>query len=738
MDRGFRALLAGLPQLVFGCRADGTRTWPSPQWVVYTGLSHEHSVGFGWLDAVHPDARELTLEAWSTASASGSYVVEHRIRRAQDESYRWHQTRAVPLREWLKLDVDWIGSSADIDDLYRLRQRITEAEQRLRVFVEGVPQLLWRSCDMGNWTWASPQWLSFTGHSQAQTHGRGWLDAVHPEDRDHALAAWEAAIPAGSLDVEFRVHRVADGAFLWHRTRSMPVRNEAGEVVEWLGSTTDVQDLRALQEHQRVLLDDLQRHARELEDEVAERRRIEARLVYDAHHDGLTGLHNRAFFMGRLKAALEGSGHEGSGYEGSGHGAQPRCAVLFLDLDRFKLVNDSLGHQVGDLLLMDVANRLRDCIGAQGTIARFGGDEFAVLVQGVDEIGLVIELAERVLASIRRPVWLGAHELFSSGSIGIVHAGAEELLSEEVIRNADIAMYCAKRSESGYVVFTDAMRAEAVEALELRTDLRNALARDQLFLDYQPICKVSTGQTVGLEALLRWRHPSRGLVPPVVFIRIAEETGLIREIGRWVLREACGQMRRWRDRHPGLDLYLNVNSSGQELKGSGFVNAVQEILSETGLDPGCLQLEVTESIFLQQPDLIGEILDAIRAIGVRVALDDFGTGYSSLGYLDRYRVDTIKIDRSFVSGMSTRRAAVTIVETIVRLGHAMGLGVVAEGVEDEAQLAALRGVGCTAVQGYLLGWPRSAQDTEAILSAGARPEERANAWAEVRANARTG
>ncbi len=713
VDQGFQALLTGLPQLVFGCRDDGNRTWPSPQWVGYTGLSRQQSVGFGWLDAVHPDDRQLTLEAWSAASASGNYVVEHRIRREQDGSYRWHQTRAVPLREWLTPNVDWIGSSADIDDLYQLRQRIADAERQLRVFVEGVPQLLWRSCAMGNWTWASPQWLSFTGQSQEETHGRGWLDAVHPEDRDAALAAWEVAIPTGSLDVEFRVHRVQDGAFLWHRTRSVPVRNEAGQVVEWLGSTTDVQDLRVLQEHQQVLLDDMQRHARELEDEVTERRRIEARLIYDAHHDGLTGLHNRAFFMSRLKAVLAETQRE----------ARHPCAVLFLDLDRFKLVNDSLGHQVGDLLLVDVADRLRGCVGSNDTLARFGGDEFAVLVREAVEIRLVLDLAERILASICRPVWLGEHELFSSGSVGIVHAGAGELVPEEVLRNADIAMYCAKRSESGFAVFTDAMRGEAVEALELRTDLRNALKRNQLFLDYQPICKVTTGQTVGLEALLRWRHPGRGLVPPVVFIRIAEETGLIREIGRWVLREACSQMRRWRDRYPGLDLYLNVNTSGQELKGRGFVNTVQETLYDTGLDPDRLQLEVTESIFLQQPDLIGEILDGVRALGVRIALDDFGTGYSSLSYLDRFRVDTIKIDGSFVSGMSTRQAAVTIVETIVRLGHAMGLDVVAEGVEDEAQLTALRGVGCAAVQGYFLGWPRSAEDTGAILSGEMRLEE---------------
>ncbi len=714
LDEGFRALAVGLPQLVFGCRADGDRTWPSPQWVIYTGLPADRSLGFGWLDAIHPDDRQLTLDAWSDASASGDYLVEHRIRRVQDGSYRWHQTRAARLADWPVPDMDWVGSSADVDKLYRLRQQVVEAERHLRVFVEGVPQLLWRSCDKGNWTWSSPQWLAFTGQTQEQSHVRGWLDAVHPDDRATAVAAWEAAVPRGSLDIEFRVLRAEDGAYLWHRTRSTPARDGSGRVVEWLGSTTDVQDLKLLQEHQQVLLGDLRRHAQDLEDEVGERRRIEAQLIYDAHHDGLTGLHNRAFFMNRLMASLAKLEHD----------AQPGCAVLFLDLDRFKLVNDSLGHQVGDRLLMDVADRLRGCIGAGDTLARFGGDEFAVLAGDADRLSVVLELAERILAAIRRPVWLGEHELFSSGSIGIVHVTAGKPVPEEVLRNADIAMYCAKRSDTGYVMFTEAMRAEAVDALELRTDLRNALARGQLFLDYQPICEAAGGRIVGLEALLRWRHPRRGLVPPSVFIRIAEETGLIREVGRWVLREACVRMRGWRDRHPELGLYLNVNTSGQELKAGGFVNVVHEVLSETGLDPGCLQLEVTESIFLQQPDLIGGILDRIRALGVRIALDDFGTGYSSLSYLDRYRVDTIKIDRSFVSGIATRQAAVTIVETIVRLGHAMGLGVVAEGVEDEAQLAALRGVGCAAVQGYLLGWPRSAEDTGALLPEGARLDER--------------
>ena len=701
------ALVAGLPQILFACNGSGEWSWASGQWSSYTGLSAAVSLGLGWLEAVHPDDRPTTMQSWlPVAASSAPRVIDHRIRRAGDGAYRWHRTIAACRAGSAGGESVWFGGSADMDDLHRRLQQAAEAERHLRVFVEGVPQLLWRSSDLGEWFWASPQWLDFTGQTQEQSQGLGWLDAVHPDDRVAALRAWEMARPHDFFDVNFRVLRHADGIYLWHRTLSRPIHDSSGRIVEWLGSTTDVQDLQALQERQQAMLVEAQHHARTLEDEVKERQRAEAQLLFDAHHDGLTGLRSRAFLMARLTEALDPEGRD----RGCG------CAILLLDLDRFKLVNNSLGHDAGNQLLIEVANRLRDCVrDLDATLARLGGDEFAILLRGVEDADAALAVARQVIASIGRPVLLAQQDVFSSCSLGLVHAVDADPAPEEMLRNADIALYRAKH-DGGCVVFTEALRSEVLETFALRTDLRQALAHDEFRVHYQPICEAATRRIVGLEALVRWRHPRRGLVPPDGFIRIAEEMGLIGELGAWVLDRACRQMRIWREQFPGLDLYLNVNSSGEELKHADFTAGVTETLNRNGLDPHLLQLEVTENIFLRQPDRIGEILDRVRATGVRVALDDFGTGYSSLSYLDRYRVDTIKIDRSFVSGLQARPSASAIVQTIVRLGHAMALAVVAEGVEDDSQLQELRAMGCGIVQGYFLGRPAPADDITATLA----------------------
>ncbi len=713
-DRAYPSdLIAGLPQLVFACDGSGGRSWSAERWTAYTGLSPAASLGLGWLDAVHPDDRETSVQAWALAPATGRHCVEHRLRRARDGAYRWHRT--VALRRAAPGDGDgaWIGGSGDVDALYRRLDDAAGETLRLRGFIEGVPQLLWRSSDFGDWCWASPQWLDFTGQAQEQSHGRGWLDAVHPDDRAHALAAWDAARPHGRLDATFRVRRHADGAHLWHRTRALPVWDEAGRIVEWLGSTTDVQDLHALQERQQAMLAEAQRHAEALEREIRERQRAEERLRYDAHHDRLTGLHSRAFLVARLQEALDGSGRE------PGRG----CAVLLLDLDRFKLVNNSLGHDSGNALLVEVGKRLRACVNRPGaTLARLDGDEFVILLHDAGDVGTAAAFAEQVIASIRRPFRLAQQEVFSSCRLGLVHAAEGGATPEEMLRNADIAM-CRARRGGGSIVFTEAMRHDVLETFALRGELRQALARGELRVHYQPICDAGSRRILGLEALVRWQHPRRGLVPPDAFIRIAEEMGLIRELDGWVLDHSCRQMRDWCGQFPELELYLNVNSSGEGLKHPRFTADVIETLGRTGFDPHRLQLEVTENVFLQQPDRIGEILDRLRRAGVRVALDDFGTGYSSLSYLDRYRVDTIKIDRSFVTGLQVRPRADAIVRTIVRLGQDMALAVVAEGVEDEVQLQALRAADCRIVQGYLVGRPADATETAAALGRQSRQED---------------
>ena len=365
---------------------------------------------------------------------------------------------------------------------------------------------------------------------------------------------------------------------------------------------------------------------------------------------------------------------------------------------------------------MEVARRLRGTLRATDTLARVGGDEFAVLIEGEDAAARAVDVAEAILAALSRPVSLGKGDVFTGCSVGIAHATGHHMRPEELLRDADIAMYVAKKQGGkAYAIYNADMHAGAVEALLLQTDLRHAIARAEFQIEYQPIYNATSGKLIALEALVRWHHPKRGVIGPDVFIPIAEDIGTIREIDRWVMRESCSQLRAWEACCPELDARLSINVSGDELRHAGFLGEVRAILAEFGLQGGRLQLEITESVFLRRPELIGKILSELRALGIRVALDDFGTGYSSLGYLDRYEFDALKIDRTFVVRMLRQERAMAIMEGIVRLGSALRLDIVAEGVETEAQLAMLRSLGCANVQGYLLGRPMPAPAVTALL-----------------------
>ena len=528
---------------------------------------------------------------------------------------------------------------------------------------------------------------------QAPTTDRAALDRLRL-----ALARWEP------VEVElFNLRK--DGSGFWVELSIAPVANERGWFTHWVSVQREISDRKNAEESVvRVRIAEAENMV--LEKEIKERRRIQAQLTFAAFHDDLTKLSNRAFFMQALATALDRVVLDPS----------CRVAVLFLDLDRFKLINDSMGHQAGDLLLIEVAHRLRNCIRPQDTLGRIGGDEFAVLVETGDDTSEACELAERIIETMRRPIWLGRQEIFSSISVGLVQATAQYRSPEELMRDADIAMYRAKRNDPGsYMVFTGSMRSEAIDKLVLQTDLRNAVARGQFVLHYQPICSAENGAVLGLEALIRWQHPQRGLVAPGDFIGNAEEIGEIGRIGHWVLKQACTRMRRWHERLPALRLSVNV--SGAELRYANFGAGVQKVLAETGFDPDLLQIEITEGVFLHQPDRIDAILGEIRALGVRVALDDFGTGYSSLGHLDRYTLNAIKIDQSFVMRMLTQPSTMAIIDAIITLGRALDVEIVAEGVETETQLAALRGAGCRFVQGYLFGRPMTEEAVEQMLEA---------------------
>ena len=453
-------------------------------------------------------------------------------------------------------------------------------------------------------------------------------------------------------------------------------------------------------------------------------RGAQERLLHDAFHDHLTQLPNRALFMERLQRA---------GRRRLRH-PEYTFAVLFVDLDRFKTVNDSLGHPAGDRLLLEIVRRVtgalrRDDVvsrpaaadpqdSTDNTLARLGGDEFTVLLEDIRDPSDAVRVAERVQQAVRVPVSMGGgQEVFATASIGIAVSTSVNCSDEELVRDADIAMYRAKASGGDRcAVFDATMHERAVERLQLETDLRHALERDEFRLQYQPIVSLRDHRVIGFEALVRWQHPERGLLSPAAFLTLAEETGLITRIDHWVLREACGQARRWQTNFPSSSpASVSVNVSAQGFGQPDLVQQVANALQETGLDPHNLRLEITESVAMADAERARTILIELKALGVRISLDDFGTGYSSLSYLQRFPVDTLKIDRSFVVGMDQNNECREIIRTILNLAETLGLDVIAEGTETKAQVDYLEGLACRFGQGYFFSRPLPLDELRAIL-----------------------
>jgi len=425
--------------------------------------------------------------------------------------------------------------------------------------------------------------------------------------------------------------------------------------------------------------------------DITQRKKAEEQLLHDALHDGLTGLANRALFLDRLRQAASRARRQGTSF-----------AVLFIDVDRFKLVNDSLGHAAGDRLLVEIAKRLRACVRDTDTFARFGGDEFTLLLEDIDGVSEATRTAGRLQQALERPFSVDGQDLFTSASVGIALGEGSTHAPEDLVRDADTAMYRAKAlGKSRFEVFDPAMRARAITLLETETDLRHALDRGELVVHYQPIVSLADGTLLGFEALVRWRHPRKGLLLPLEFIPLAEETGLISALGRWVVDEACAALQRWRARFPvSAPLVMSVNISSRQFSTPGLVDDVAAIIRKHGLPPGALTLEITESLLLEHGDAAAGILERLRALGIGLALDDFGTGYSSLSYLHLLPLSNLKIDRSFVERIDTDPKTAQIVYAIVDLARALQLDVIAEGVESTGQLARLVDAHCARGQGF--------------------------------------
>jgi diguanylate cyclase (GGDEF)-like protein len=443
---------------------------------------------------------------------------------------------------------------------------------------------------------------------------------------------------------------------------------------------------------------------------LAAERELEKQLRHQAFHDPLTGIANRARFMDRLDHALERV-----------RGAGAELFVLFLDLDNFKTINDSMGHPVGDGTICEVANRISACLRPGDTAARLGGDEFAILLEGARDLDGAAQAARRLIEAVRAPMIFDGREVVISASVGLA-AGDARTLSEDLVRNADIAMYVAKsRGKGRYEVYEPGMHARLTDRLALMMDLRHAVRRGEIVVHYQPTLSLAAGSVCGAEALVRWRHPARGLLAPLDFIALAEESGDILEIGEFVLREACQRASAWQDLYPDERLLIGVNVSAKQLRDGGFVESVRGALAYSRLEPARLELEITESVMLDEPDQTLAVLEQLKQLGVRVALDDFGTGYSSLSYLRRFPIDVLKIDKSFVDDIASEDRQVLLTKAIIELGQSLNLKVIAEGIERDEQRERLRALNCELGQGFLFSTPLEPAAIDEYFASALRP-----------------
>ena len=665
-----RALTERVPVGIFVTNAVGECVYGNELVLRLTGQTLEESLGYGWIRALHPEDAEQVQQAWSDAAAGrAEFSLEYRFLRP-DGGVAWVAGTASDVRDPDGALLGWVGVCVDVTERKR-------SEERLRDMFEHARDAIY-TCDLeGRFTSANLAAERLTGYSRQEILQMRVVDLIAPEDIDRARTLMARRLEGthhGITDIQM-VRK--DGARLFVEISGRRVFRDS----QAAGVEAIVRDVTAQHELQR-------------------------RLEYQAFHDPLTGLPNRALLRDRLSQALVRATR-----------SQSKVAVMLMDLDNFKLVNDTLGHAAGDELLMAISPRLHQAMRGGDTVARLGGDEFAFVLEGVAGERDAVAVAERVIAAFGEPFPTSHGEERIGASLGIVIAepGAD---ADTLLRNADTAMYAAKAtSKGGYQLYDDERRLRMVREVEITNALTDVLAHDRLEVHYQPIVSLTDGQVLAVEALVRWHDADAGWISPSEFIPMAEANGLIGSLGQFVLERAACQMSTWRSEFPGqLPLGAFINVSPHQLAQAGFVDRVAGVLEHHGLGTGDIGIEVTEGVFIDDTGgTVGDNLAELARRGVRLSLDDFGTGYSALASLKRFPFSILKIDRFFIGSIRCPDDAAPITSSVVALGRTLGMTVVAEGIESDAQLELLQGLGCDAGQGYLLARPLAVDDLTELL-----------------------
>lgn len=587
-----------------------------------------------------------------------------------------------PQREWSLEEQNFAGSLADIisivietDKRQAMQKALLDSEEKFRILAETSDSAIFVFEE--SLTYVNPAMVKATGYTEDELLKMRFIDLLDEDSRKNfdEIIAYSVMQSRKSMSQEVKI------------------RKKSGQTC-WLYVAIGMMSFIGKKMYMASAFD------------ITDRKLVEDELRHQVFHDRLTGLPNRVLFMDRLERALQRKKRK------KDYG----FAVLYLDVDRFKVLNDSLSHEAGDHMLSEIGERLKGLVRAQDTVARLGGDEFILLLEDIRDVNYVLFIAERINTELSKPYAIDDNKVYMTVSMGIALGDADYKQADHIFRDADIALYRAKgQGKARYELFDEVMRNRALNLLQLETDLRHGIEREEFVLYYQPIVQLSNKQVIGFEALIRWRHPKRGLVPPHEFIPVAEESRVIISLGEWIIDEACRQLQYWRKRYPAHPIQLAVNVSSKQFSWQGFASSVQQTLINNNIEPGTLKFEMTESILMEDSSSISETLFSLKDMGIKFSLDDFGTGYSSLSYLHRYPIDCLKIDRSFVSGLEEGDKKNQIVNTIISLADNLDMEVVAEGVEQELHVAKLKSMGCKLAQGYYYSPPVPADEAEAML-----------------------